>query len=145
MLKYEYNQLIFDLSPVELRTLAHQEWLQSLAKPFKVLKNDNIVPYYDKSKYDIQHTGQTLSLEHVLNDYYGLPFPQTDGHTIPFISNSIYVIDAERFWLDEVYLFNKGADADSSLNWNQLYTAGVNPIDPYDGQVYTFNKSEMIF
>jgi len=138
MLKYDYNELIYDLTPIELRTIEHQEWLQTLAKPLKTLKNDTVIPYYVDSKYEIQHTGQTLSLEHVLNDYYGLPFPQTHGHTSPFISDSIYIIDAEQFWLYDLYLFNKGADAGSSLN------ATINPLDPFDGQAYLFNKSEIV-
>ena len=146
MLRYNYDDLIYDLTPVELRTIAQFEWLRSLVKPLKTLKNDVVIPYYIDSLYEILHTGQTLSLEHLLNDYYNLPFPVGGGHlNPPYVSPSIYVIDAERFWKDELYLFNQGIDAESSLNWNPAFPGtGVNITDPMDGQAYLFNKSEIV-
>jgi len=142
MLQYNFDNIIFDLLPIELRTLGQFEWLHSLIKPLGDYKTD-LNAYYNQTIYDALHNAQVLSLEHYLNEYYGLPFPQPAGHTV-IVPPSIFITTGERFWRDRLFIFNKGLDAESSLNWNWLYGNGVNPSDPFDGQTYLFNKSEIV-
>jgi len=116
------NKLLEHLLPVVFKdkvytTSNSYQWLIALSYPIKVIYND-FKEYRNKTLYDLQHTGQVLSLEHQLNDYYSLPFP------IDIIS-SIWVEDGER--KDEYYIFNNGIDANTILN---------------DTQVYVFNSSE---
>ncbi len=143
MTNFNYGDIIFDVTPIELRTLAQYEWLQSLVKPLKTLKNDDLITYHDITVYDMLHNGQVLSMEHYLNNHFMLPFPNSIGH-LTITRPSIYIVDGERFWIKQLYIFNKGTDAESSLNWNPHYPAGVNTSDPFDGQSYTFNKSEIV-
>jgi len=128
LLQFDFLQIIGDVTPIELRTTEHIEWLNTLIKPLCVLDN-NVRNKYDEVVYDQQHVGQVLSLEHYLNEYFSLPFPVV-------IPNSIYITDGE--WLNEVYAFIKGVDSDSDLN----HYGTVNPVDPTDGQLYAFNIYE---
>ena len=128
MINIDYDKLNIDLLPTELRTTKQIEWIKSLSIGTKDIK-DEIDNYFDSIYFDVTHTGQVLSLEHYLNIHFGLPWPKV-------LPDSIYITDGS--WLDEAYTFNKGDDANSSLNNFGI----VNPNDPYDGQYYSFNDNE---
>jgi len=131
-LKYNTNQLIYDLTPVELRTRGHQEWVQSISSHLETIRKEN-EDTFGILLFDATHTGQVLSLEHYLNYIFGLEFPVPSVPTF-----SIWIGDGEFY--DQLYLFKKGADALSELN----NYGKVNPNDPYDGQCYIFQKTETI-
>lgn len=137
MLNLNFDTIIADLTPIELRYLELDEWLRTLAKPYKNLQSDLNV-YYDSIMFDVQHVGQVLSLEHYLNDYFGLGWtsPTVDRANIDGNINNIYIVDG--IWYKQIYSFITGKDAESDLNNFGI----VNPTDPSDGQMYIFDNSE---
>jgi len=129
---YSTNQLIYDLTPIELRTREHQEWLQAVSSHLNTIKNE-AEQTFNLLLFDATHTGQVLSMEHYLNYIFGLEFPVPVTPTV-----SIWIGDGEYY--DQLYLFKKGADALSELN----NYGTVSPTDPYDGQCYIFKNTESI-
>jgi len=124
MIQISFNRIIKDLLPTVLKIKINTtnnlyQWLVSLIAPVKALYVDYLA-YRSDSLYEINHTGQVLSLEHILNKNFGTPFPIDH-------SGSIYIGDGN--WLEETYLFN-------NVDWGS-------PLN--DEPVYLFDNSEMAF
>jgi len=128
---FQTKQLLYDLTPINLRTIEHQEWLQSFTIQLNKLKNDTMIPAYNALIFDTTHTGQVLSMEHYLNTIFSLDYPVP---TVPTFS--IWFGDGS--YLPEFYIFNLGTDANSDLN----NYGSVDPVDPTDGQAYIFDDDE---
>ena len=121
-IKLNLNELIRNLLPTKFKLKNFDEnnlWqcINSFLKPNKDLYAD-LLTYREDSLYEINHNGQVLSLEHILNERFGLPFPAGLG--------SILLSDS--YWLESPYIFNSGIDWDSNLN---------------DKIIYSFNDTEL--
>jgi len=115
-LAYDMLSPLFKLKSKHINNL--YQWLISLIKPIETLQL-SFKQYRVDSLYEINHTGQVLSLEHILNDRFSTPFPViTPG--------SIYITEGE--WLNKIHLFNNRDDWNSALN---------------DEPVYLFNNSRL--
>jgi len=118
------NKIVEDLLPVVHKFKYYlnnnlYQLILSLVKPSKNLYSD-FLTYESDAEYELLHNGQVLSLEHQLNDYYNFPFP---------IDTNVSIWLDEGVYIDQLYIFNNGSDADSDLN---------------DPQIYVFNNDESL-
>lgn len=113
-------QLIKDLTPMNLRQPIRNDWLYALNVQLVNLYN-NFLTQRDEDIYDVNHSGQLLSLQELLNDKFD-----------PV--NRLITID-DGVWLDDFYLYNKE---------EKVYTYLYNKDEVIDPslQQYIFNNKE---
>ena len=92
-----WSYLISWLLPWFLNKPKHNDWLNAILKPTKVLYAD-FLSFRDQTMYDLSITGQVISLEMMLNDIFngGLNAWNFNSSTFtydPNTPNAIYITD----------------------------------------------------
>lgn len=85
MIFFDFKQFVSDYIYTFFRNDFNLSWLNSLIKPTISRYNDSVA-LRNKNVFDTKHTGQVLSLEHLLNikiDVVGKPIKIIDTATIP--------------------------------------------------------------
>lgn len=132
-----FRALAKTITPAFLRRNGLLSFLYSVVKPLQTLNDDVVVPWRVRTKRLVEHNGQTMSMEKMLNDYYLLPYsPNTRNHDIG-LSSIIYIENiADNNYL---YLFNLSEGRDPVYlynNYDAAVTYAANEYAVYGNKVY---------
>lgn len=119
MYSIDWDKLISDLLPAFLRKPKMLAWLQVLLTPLQTLYN-TFITYRNATAFSIGFTGQTMSLEYLLNYTY------FDDGTLRLI----YIEDGER--REPLYVFQQSENQPAYFH---------NDGEDYD-PVYLYNSEE---
>lgn len=117
-----FSSLILMFIPVRIREVRLYRILQCIAEPL-VLLHDEFKNYVSGANYELQHNGQVMSIEKVLNDKWNPGYDPTDHDN----TKSIYISDGEK--PDRPYLHLQAEDLPKYF-------------DPPAPQQYLFSKAE---